>query len=406
MATDGGWADRSMMNSIDSRLAGFDFLQLVRVLLRTETTDQSRRDVDSAIRFRAELGASFPARNATQIELVSAEPAMPGTGRLTNDLEAVSKRIQITTPDFCIGSVLGPLPSAFLEWVRDLERDGKPGMREFLDIFNHRLNVLRYLVREQFELGLNNHIPERTTLSKWLASLMGFSNQDIASQIPLRARNWLGIGELQANSRRSAASVQQVLAAYLDRAVHLVPFTPQWRELGRENEHRLGQRRLGQDTFLGQRYWDIQAAVTLQVAPMDYRTMLSLLPANAARPRNAALSDRKTARDLLRGWHQHYRASEVQAPDRRTSSYESLAAIIHLMLDRRHDAYVRLSVLDATIPPSFLGGKDPMTRTELRLGQTAWLKSGEPSTSDAPSRASGARVVKLHLRARAPEAVR
>jgi type VI secretion system protein ImpH len=334
-------------------LARFDFLQLVRTLLRPGRAGEPPRNPDAVLRFRADLGEAFPGRNTSAVELD------PRDGR-----------VHVTTPDYCVGSVLGPLPDAFLEWMRELERASQPGMREFLDVFNHRLNVLRYHARAEWEPGLNNEAPERSLRGRWIAALMGVGNDHVAGQIPLRERHWLALGALLADNRRSLASAVRIVAAFLNCPVRMVPLVPAWRPLGAAGQHRLGERRLGEDTVLNTNWWDAAAGVRLDIGPLPYAAMLHLLP-----PAEGDAAPQAAARELQRRHRalqaQMMRGEVLQA----AAGHEQLAALVRLVLDRRQDAQVRIRVPAAQVPKSELRARPAEGSAGLRLGQTAWLKS-------------------------------
>lgn len=366
----------------------FDLLQLVRTLLRRGPAHPRTPHPDRALRFRADLGAAFPGSNATGLDLHE-------------------DRASITTPDFCVGSVLGPLPEAFLEWVRDLDRAGQSGMRDFLDLFNHRINLLRYRVRAELEPGLHNGPPEHTIEAQWLAALMGVGSQAHASQIPLRTRSWLGIGELLANNRHSADAVVQVVSAWLRCPVRLEPLVPQWRAIGFENEQGLGHRRLGYDAWIGRSLWDVQGAIRLVAGPLPFRDVIALLsPARPPASPEAVAPGPAGARDLQRRWRGRQLAMAAGDASQAPSSYEALAALLRLMLDRRQDVDLRLVVPEREIPPSLLTAAPPAGQAGLVLGRTAWLKARRRGRDGPQRRGPRARlrVVRLALPAFPQEA--
>ncbi|MDP2371748.1 type VI secretion system baseplate subunit TssG [Rhodoferax sp.] len=397
------------MTALEEHFKSFDFLQLVRVLLRPRQADEPAPTPDQALRFCADLSAAFPGRNASALSWLPG-PGAPDWLNLQDatDPPTAPARVQISTPDFCVGSVLGPLPEAFLEWMRDLERLGQVGMRDFLDLFNHRINVLRYRARAEFEPGLNNQLPERTLQAQWLGALMGVGSDSAASQLPLRERNWLGIGELLANNRRSAAGVVQVLGAHLRCPVQLIPLTPAWRALGASNEQPLGQRRLGQDSLLGRSLWDVQADVRINIGPISYLDLVRLLPPSARQPPPDPLRPpgrELTARELQRQWRLEQDAVACGRQTTLAGGYDALAALVRLMLDRRHDAQLRIMVAERGIPPSRLTAQPAPGLAGLRLGQTAWLKSRSRPGQRHPHRGARARLrtVRLSVPAFAPQ---
>ncbi len=347
-----------------TRLEELDAFQLVRTLTRADAGHHSggQKNPDEVLRFKADLSAGFPGRNVSHIV-----PPMPGDALpvIEKGLEP-NARTLITTPDFCVDTVLGPMPQAFLEWIRDQVDAGHTTTRDFLDIFNHRMNLLRYEARAALDLSLNNELPEQTSLAEWLASIMGTGNLDVASQIPTRMRNWLGAGQWLANVRRAGVGLERVMSFCMACPVSLEGFTPQWRPLSAYNEQRLGQRKLGLDSYLGRRYWSVDSAVTLTIGPIGLESMYRLLPdARGGPPEETANPPAGTARALLRRWTKGGYGSEEW-------THASFRAWVMLLTDNRHDVKVVLLVRETDIPVSILDSK---TTHGLRLGQTAWIKS-------------------------------
>lgn len=311
------------------QLRQFDPLQLVRLWL--QATGPSRKD--KSVSFRADLGAAFPGRPLCRVTV-----------------ESQGERLRLETPDFCVASALGPLPEPFVEWLREQDADGHGAMRAFLDLFNHRLHLLRYGMRAEFEPGLNSEPPARTPLASFLAALMGMRDGQALARVPLPERSWLGIGGLLCGARRSAAALAQVLQAHLGCPVRVEQLVGNWRPIEAQDTHRLGQggRRLGQDTLLGSKVWDAQGRVRLHIGPLPFALARRLLPPDTPH------------------------ASSADAADPAGSLHTAFTALVHLMLDRRQDAEVHIQVQPQTVDASRArssGGPG------LRLGQTGWLQS-------------------------------
>lgn len=312
------------------KLRQFDPLQLVRLWLQPTGPQHKARRVS----YRADLGAAFPGRPLCRVAV-----------------EDQGERLRLETPDFCVASALGPLPEPFVEWLREQDADGRGATRAFLDLFNHRLHLLRYGMRSQFEPGLNSEPPDRTPLASFLAALMGMRDGQQLAQLPLPVRSWLGIGGLLCGARRSAAALTQVLQAHLGCPVRVEQLVGNWRPIEAQDTHRLGQggRRLGQDTLLGSKVWDAQGRVRLHIGPLPFALARRLLPPDLPH------------------------ASSVDATEHGGSLHAAFAALVHLMLDRRQDAEIHVQVEPQTVRASEArasGGPG------LRLGQTGWLQAG------------------------------
>ncbi len=361
-------------------LPQIDVLQLVRLWQRGALGGGPQQQ----LRFHADLDAGYPGRAITAV---------------AQDRHA----LRIHTADFCVGSALGPLPEPYLQWVREQERDGRMAMRDFLDLFNHRMNLLRYEMRAAFEPGLCNGAPQDSALAAMLGAVMGVMDAPPKAAMPVPARSWLGMGSLHAGPRRSGAAVQQVLAAHLDCKVSVQPMIGVWRRIEPEDRQCLGTRRLGTDALLGASMWDRQARVQvgLGTAPA---TPQATPPSTRPSTTQATLHFERL-QTLLPPPAQAHTPAGPALPG---AHHDALAGLLRLMLDRRHDAQVDVAVDATTVPPSRLaaGAGAPTAATAaapshagLRLGQTAWLKS---STGARP--ASPAPISRFIVRAFEPRA--
>jgi type VI secretion system protein ImpH len=384
MATNGRSPDRTLSDRLEKNFGEFNFLQMIRLWLRRSGNHSA--GLARFVRFSADLDAGFPSRAASHVQVSEIAPK-PSAGPVMGHSNAApgepaQMMLRIRTPDFSVGSALGPLPEPFLEWMRELDRAGQPAMKDFLDLFNNRLNQLRYETRSQFEPGLNNQRPEHSQLAVYLGALMGVGSHDQVAQIPMSPRQWLGIGDFMANSRRCAAGVIQVVSAKLDCPVKLVPLIGAWRQIDPADQYKLGNsgHRLGIDTLLGRSMWDQQARVRLVLGPISYQQLTSLLP---PLPTSQKPDQSETH---LQQPKSHVDQYEPQFGAH--ASFQEVQSLLRLMLDRRHDVELELLVRKRDLPLATLaaddaGTKDGLAYAGLRLGLTAWLKSRpEPDPND------------------------
>ena len=425
MASFGRRTDRAVKQLIEDGFRRFEPLQLVRLWLNGRAPDGPV----PRVRFRADLDAGFPGAPISNIDWASSRVGDVG-GYRQNELHDPSKlghTLCITTPDLCIASALGPLPEPFLEWLRDLDRAGRSAMRDFLDIFNNRLHVMRYRVQAELNPALNTQAPESSALAGQVAALMGLApfrgraalgaavgqapgwagaeaskhsldpnatpggGAERKSHVPLRSL--LGMGGLHLGPRHSAVAVEQVLRAHLDCPVRLQPLVGAWRSIENADLHALGTGtcRLGQTSLLGRQVWDATARVRLCIGPLPFDAARRLLPPLRTRLNAPLVNDSSEASTALVALDtQHERDSE---PDGHL--YPALAELVHLTLDRRHDAEVAIDVLPSSVHRSHLT-VCPQARYDgdhwpgLRLGQTSWLRtrvqSAEPTEADRQPR--------------------
>lgn len=329
----------------------FNVFQLIR-LLRADmpaVPDTSGVPDGRRLRFRADLSAAFPAREFSQLKLLQ--------GSADDD-----HTVEITTANFCIASVIGPLPESFTEWVRELAAARYTAMSDFLDIFNQRANVLRFEMKQALTMGLHQAPPEQTGMAHCMAALMGLSQSQLAAQLPIPARNWLGLSGLLANRRKQAPTILHMVSVALGAPVRLIPFVGAWQEIDQQDRCLLGRRNhsLGRTSVAGRRVWDQQARFRLEIEVADYDALCRLLPPALRQPEQSG-----------------------------SSHFTLLDRLVRLLVDRLADCEVVLR-LPATgmrrVPLA-----QPARRTDggsWRLGQTAWLApvaNGAGTSGAAPS---------------------
>lgn len=349
MATLSRRENSTLKEKIFQQYGNFNVDQLIRLLL---AGNASTLPIEQRLRFRANLSAAFPAHEFSHL---AARQVPPKTrpGQTPKEGAANDEVIDISTANYCVASVMGPLPEPFTEWVRDLAKRREPAMADFLDIFNQRLNILRYQFREALNISLNSQAPAETPLAKAMASLIGLSTPGLASQLPLHPRVWLGLAGLLANERKSASTVVHVLSLLLHTQVRLIPLIGAWRAIESGDRTVLGKSnlQLGRQTVLGKRIWDQQARIRIAIGPIDYRSLCRLLP--------PSLGDTR-GRD----------STELTLEN--SSYFERFESMLALLLDRQVDAEIELHVSNATLPlPRLTAGRGH----RWRLGQTAWLNS-------------------------------
>lgn len=351
------WSEDNLMRQdlILQQYSNFNVYQLMRLLLAEQP---STWPIEKRLRFRADLSLAFPAHEFSSITVHKAKkvngkttsPGVPDGGEI----------IEIQTANYSLAGLLGPLPEPFTEWVRDLKLASEPAMADFLDIFNQRLNILRYQLKQAQTIGLNSISPEKTAHANALSAFAGLSLPQVQQQVPLAPRAWLSLAGLLANCRKSATTVVHVLKLLFNTTqqpekikVSLIPLIGAWKSIEIEDRLKLGQRnqQLGQRTVLGRHMWDQQARVRIVIDQIDYSDFCDILPPSRIqqRPHSAGIY------------------------------FQRFSGILLLLLDRLVDCEIELHVNTASIPPR-------RQIQGMRLSQTAWLNSGPAKSSGASTR--------------------
>jgi type VI secretion system ImpH/TssG family protein len=397
-----GWRSAA---SVKSLVLGaperFDVFQLVR-LLRLQERSPADTQLARSLSWRLMNGHADTRSQSGAVPQVlfraDLSPQFPGvevTGcRYVDDAEGESEStVEIRTPNYCVASELGPLPEPFLEWVRDRLRDDDPTFAAFLDIFNHRVNVLRHQLKASQDVALDPAAPQDALQADLLACLAGMASPAAEAQIALPRRAWLGMAATLADPRRNIASAQIALRQYLGvPAARLEPLVGDWKPLLPEQWMHLGRpgATLGGDAVLGTKVWDEMAGVRLRVPDVDYERLCALLPPwraphdrrHTTGGHGAQRSDEGGRRDVTGGLSTS--AASAAAP---LDGHRGLAHMVHLLFDRRVDCTVELTTPAVQLPPPVLTALPGADETApsmpagvryrgLRLGQTAWIAGG------------------------------
>jgi type VI secretion system ImpH/TssG family protein len=349
-------------------------------LMSGEADTRSFAGFSQRLRFRADLSPAFPGCEVTAC--VSLDSTVTPVTSATQPAASVKAGVvEIRTPNYCIASELGPLPEPFVDWVRDRLRDDDQTFAAFLDVFNHRVNILRHQLKASQDVALDYALPQDTLQADFLASIAGIGSRDAEAQIALPRRAWLGMTATLADPRRSAAAALTALRQYLGvPATQLVPLVGGWRPLSAQQWPNLGrQAKLGDDAVLGTQVWNEMAGVRLHVPDVDYGRLCGLLPPPWTAP--------SIATDP---------SSPAQSGGAALDGYLGLVHMVRLLFDRRVDCTIELTTRAAQLPQSMLTAAPSLYDTEpssgqptgvryegLRLGQTAWLASSSEHDADA-----------------------
>ena len=284
----------------------FDFFQAVRLL---HLIDPSRTPVGrggppttEAVRFRALNSLSFPPSAIHNLERPTADEPVP----------------VMTETFFGLTGPSGVLPRHYTELIMRLDRDARlperHALRDWLDLFNHRLVSLFYRAWQKYrfygDYGLGGTgRPDSTPFALAVLSLAGIGPTPMRNrmQVVVRRRDRPGGGRvlarvddlvvlhfagLFAHRPRSAAGLEALTSDYLRVPARVRQFQGQWLRLEPANQTRLGDlsggQRLGVSTVVGDRVWDVQSKVRLRIGPLKYAEFEELLPDRApVSPRKA-----------------------------------------------------------------------------------------------------------------------
>jgi type VI secretion system protein ImpH len=322
----------------------FNFYQAVRILERL------RSDPDAEpVRFRSRVGFDFSASEIHQVsENYSPEEKNSPPEMVVNFMGLAGSN--------------GPLPVPFTERVlHSIRHPGKErfALRDFLDIFNHRLVSLLYKVKQAHRPALTTVSPDRGIVAQYLFALFGLGLPKLRHRLaPIPDRALLYYSGLLSQRPRSCAGLQRLLSDYFQIEVQVAQFVGAWHDLSADQWTILGTHgrncELGQGAVLGKRTWDQHSRISIRLGPMNLETFESFLPDEVAR--------------------------QAGSSTRYGTAYEPLCRLTRFYLGEEQDFVFQL-VLRTEVPCTFLGPSD--AGRQLQLGRRTWLRTNRSARPEA-----------------------
>jgi type VI secretion system protein ImpH len=333
MATQGGRTNPSLAEALFAEGYRFDFFEAVRILERLyperEAVGQNANPSREVVRFGAHLSIEFPPSAVHEI----ARPA---------DDNAPT---HMTVSFMGLTGPLGVLPRRYTELLLERVRQKDYGLRDFLDLFNHRLISLFYRGWEKyrFRLGYERAAFQREAdarFSRYVFGLFGMGTQGLRGRLEVDDAALLFYAGHLAQHCRSASALEGVLADYFGLPIKIVQFVGQWLPLSMANRSRLGpggaNNALAGSAVVGRRVWDQQAKFTVRIGPLTFADFAEFLPAGR--------------------------------------SFRPLAQLTRFFVGQQFDFEVQLVLQAADVPRCRLGAQGA---DAPRLGWSTWLKTTE-----------------------------
>jgi type VI secretion system protein ImpH len=260
----------SLREELFERASAFDFFQAVRLLHKLRPARAGvGRDADperEAVRFRSDTSFVFPEGDIR--EITAGESGRPD--------EMIVKLLGIASP----GS-FGSLPTPYVEEVRRQERALKnPAMREFFDLFNHRLVALFYRAWERSRLPVLHDLGQDNAFESALFAVLGLHGPAFDARMPLPHAILLSRAGLLAMAPAPASAIASIVTSLFDVPARVEQFLPSWYSIDPSDRSRLGSAnaQLGIDLHLGEQVLLAQSRFRVAVGPVGRERFLSLLP--------------------------------------------------------------------------------------------------------------------------------
>ena len=182
---------------------------------------------------------------------------------------------------------LGVLPLPYSEWINDRIRAKDHTLREFLDLFHHRIISLFYQAWEKYRFPVAFERDRDDRFTRYLLALIGLGTDGLRNRlsVPDQALTfYTGLFGLQT---RSAAGMRQILRDYFGVPVEIEQFVGTWRAISQSDQSRPGDEReyseqLSLGAIAGDEVWDQQSTARVVLGPLTLDQYLDFLPIGTA----------------------------------------------------------------------------------------------------------------------------
>ncbi|WP_018691751.1 type VI secretion system baseplate subunit TssG [Algicola sagamiensis] len=318
MATAHWRTGHTVNDLIKAEDAGWSFLQLVRVLLSEKqlaeqqppkkqqsgshahlqacevelSDDQVHTFVPQLLekhfRFTASHRTDFPPNEVCGIRTLSSHHLSSHNRSRTDHERGVERGLGQTEKIYEIESIGnhlngfgGPLPEGVNELIAEDKKLGEGALSDFMDLFNHRFQALRYLLRAMTDQGLTNTPIEGTQLGHLCLALSGNIEPEHLHFIRQRTSLLISLAGSLANRRMNVTMIQTLFREVLDvEVIQIDNLLGRWLTVDEADYSLLGHcnHRLGDQATLGTRYWDQQAMIGVVLGPLAQERLNDLLP--------------------------------------------------------------------------------------------------------------------------------
>lgn len=260
----------------------FSFFQAVRLLekLNPERAPVGRFvDPDAEVaRFSVPPSLAFPPSEIHALELDEAGAA---------PAEMAVNFMGLTGPQ-------GVLPYHYTLLVAERSRARDDTLRDFLDLFHHRMISLFYRAWEKHRFTVAYERGESDRLTEHLLDLVGVGLETLRGRLGVPDEALAFYAGLLSLPPRGAVALEQLIEDFFDVPASVEQFVGGWYPLPLRDQCALGDgagasAQLGLGAVAGDEIWDQQARVRIRLGPMPRARYEEFLPTGAAHERLRAL---------------------------------------------------------------------------------------------------------------------
>jgi type VI secretion system protein ImpH len=250
----------------------FQFFQAVRLLERLGTgkpVGQFENPEEEAVRFACNPALVFP----------------PSEIHSLHWTEGQQPRMSVNFMG--LTGQLGVLPIPFTEWVNDRIRAKDHTLREFLDLFHHRLISLFYQAWEKYRFPVAFERDRDDRFTRYLLAFIGLGTEGLRKGLSVPDEALAFYTGLLGLQPRSATALRQILHDYFQVPVQVEQFVGTWRPIAESDQSRPGDERefseqLSLGALAGDEVWDQQCTARVVLGPLTLKQYLDFLPIGTA----------------------------------------------------------------------------------------------------------------------------
>lgn len=263
----------SLRTELVARPWNFDFFQALRIL-QSSASGHARVGFFGApskesVRLGAASTLSFPASEIQSLE------------------ETEESRPVMRVNFLGLTGPLGVLPHPYTELVAERLRSRDQTLRDFLDLFHHRILSLFYRAWEKHHVAVEIERAEEGQFSRHILQLIGLGTPGLQNRMAVPDSALLFYGGLLASRTRSAVGLEQILSDYFDAPVEIEQFVGTWEAVDTsiqccldDEPDEMGS--LGDGLLVGDQVWEQQSRFCVRLGPLPFQRYQEFLPGGKA----------------------------------------------------------------------------------------------------------------------------
>ncbi|MEK7654641.1 MAG: type VI secretion system baseplate subunit TssG [Pseudomonadota bacterium] len=190
-------------------------------------------------------------------------------------VQTADGKYNVLLNNLSLAGMYGALPDTYGEEIADRKNQD---MRDFLDIFHHRLMGLLYRFYRKNRIFLGSKNVKNNIIGKILHNLTGLSL--FQKQFQFQETGIFPLFNLFWKNGSSISGVKELIRGYFHVKTKVVPFLGGWIYPDKKVLSYLNKsyQALGKSLFIGRKTWDDTYGFTICIGPLDFKQYVSFIP--------------------------------------------------------------------------------------------------------------------------------